>query len=427
MAAPPSTPTIPLDVLSRQNAPTVLDVIRVFNDNVGYINVRSQTTTASVPGVTTLGSRAGSPYPHTFGAQSANVLMDGFGSALARLVDVSDDARVALAVFLMSTRYSVLHGVDTEPGLQSYLNGLYVQSLNFILRDVAHFAPRDAPGGNWTVAFSPGGGRADFEYRLNGTLVAAGEIKPSSAASDHLIRQEMPTDAPHANIYTPAAASGAVPDDTTPVIAITHCLGRGGTSDVYAATTVPGVPWPVAAKLSVPFAEAMRVNSDSATSISAEDISLAERQVRFMHATEALVLAGPLAKLQGVAVPRFFGAYHALVPHSTYSQEWALAPEASVELWATVMERTERVDFHSMTAADKLAIVGRYRQIHAAGVLHRDPGARHWHRSIEDGRMLVIDFGVSMTRDDIGDGFDVWARDELKQVKEMLGLREPRR
>jgi hypothetical protein len=115
------------------------------------------------------------------------------------------------------------------------------------------------------------------------------------------------------------------------------------------------------------------------------------------------------------------------VPHSAYSQEWALAPEASVELWATVMERTERVDFHSMTAADKLAIVDRYRQIHAAGVLHRDPGARHWHRSIEDGRMLVIDFGVSMTRDDIGDGFDVWARDELKQVKEMLGLREPRR
>lgn len=74
------------DLLSRQNAPTVLDVIRVFTQHVHYMTVRSQTTTSSVPGETTLRKLINSPYPHSFGAQPANV---GFATALQRVVDIS--------------------------------------------------------------------------------------------------------------------------------------------------------------------------------------------------------------------------------------------------------------------------------------------------------------------------------------------------
>lgn len=185
------------DLLSRQNAPTVLDVIRVFTQHVHYMTVRSQTTTSSVPGETTLRKLINSPYPHSFGAQPANVLLHGFATALQRVVDISDRTRNRLTVYLEAANDSVLRGVDLEVNPQQYLYALYFQSVNSIIQNASHFTPGDVPEGNWTIATSVGGGRG-VEYRVGDELVTVIEIKPSSAAGDRMILCDMPEAAPDA-------------------------------------------------------------------------------------------------------------------------------------------------------------------------------------------------------------------------------------
>lgn len=74
-----------------------------------------------------------------------------------------------------------------------------------------------------------------------------------------------------------------------------------------------------------------------------------------------------------------------------------------------------------LTHADKMEVVTRYRQLHAAGVIHGDVGQRHWRRAEDDDRLLIIDFGLALGREDVDD-FEMAARDEMWQVEFLLGM-----
>lgn len=73
-------------------------------------------------------------------------------------------------------------------------------------------------------------------------------------------------------------------------------------------------------------------------------------------------------------------------------------------------------------------ILARYRELHAAGVLHGDANARNWVRGPHQ-RIRLIDFNLSKTRADLdspacGSRWDFEAASEMNDVRDYLGVRE---
>ncbi|TYJ58721.1 hypothetical protein B9479_000557 [Cryptococcus floricola] len=134
---------------------------------------------------------------------------------------------------------------------------------------------------------------------------------------------------------------------------------------------------------------------------------------------EAALYSGPLASLQGGAVPALYGSYSGAMCLGLVSEGYPLHIELMEDVGGPAAGEGELRD---LPLQDRQAIRDLYHQIHAVRVLHRDIEPRHIRRRA-DGRFALIDFDSSRKVKDGLEG-DRTLASEGRRVAAMLGLND---
>ncbi|ODN77131.1 hypothetical protein L202_05662 [Cryptococcus amylolentus CBS 6039] len=133
---------------------------------------------------------------------------------------------------------------------------------------------------------------------------------------------------------------------------------------------------------------------------------------------EAALYNGPLASLQGGAVPASYGSFSGAMCLGLISGGYPLHIELMEDVGGPAAGESELQD---LPLQDRQAIRDLYHQIHAVRVLHRDVEPRHIRRRA-DGRFALIDFDASRSVQDGPEG-DRRLASEGRRVAAMLGLK----
>ncbi|WVQ84919.1 hypothetical protein IAT38_007082 [Cryptococcus sp. DSM 104549] len=133
---------------------------------------------------------------------------------------------------------------------------------------------------------------------------------------------------------------------------------------------------------------------------------------------ETSLYRGPLAGLQGEAVPSVYGSFEGAMCLS-------LGMHGGFKIFIELMEdvglpAAGKGDLLDLPLSEKLQIQSLYRQLHDARVLHRDIQPRHIRRR-SDGRFALIDFDSSREVKVNSKG-DKELAAEMRLVENMLGL-----
>jgi hypothetical protein len=151
-----------------------------------------------------------------------------------------------------------------------------------------------------------------------------------------------------------------------------------------------------------------------------------EARRRIMH--EATLYEQPLAPLQGVVVPRFFGLWSGCLgsPGATPPRE----AEQGIEILLLVTEYLpdECPPRYEMTPSQKEVIKDLYASLAKAGVVHGDIERRHWRAGREGWRLL--DFEGAKWKEHPEKGLNVkqwkkaWAREARDEAAYIEGSLE---
>ncbi|TYJ51584.1 hypothetical protein B9479_007843 [Cryptococcus floricola] len=131
---------------------------------------------------------------------------------------------------------------------------------------------------------------------------------------------------------------------------------------------------------------------------------------------EAALYSGPLASLQGEAVPASYGSFIGAMCLGLVSGGYPLHIELMEDVGGPAAGEGELRD---LPLQNKQAIRDLYNQLHAVRVLHRDVEPRHILRRA-DGRFALIDFDSSRSVEDGLEG-DRRLASEGRRVAAMLG------
>ncbi|ODO01383.1 hypothetical protein I350_06202 [Cryptococcus amylolentus CBS 6273] len=134
---------------------------------------------------------------------------------------------------------------------------------------------------------------------------------------------------------------------------------------------------------------------------------------------EAALYSGPLASVQGGAVPAVYGSFSGAMCLGIVSGGYPLHIELMEDVGGLAAGEGELRD---LPVQDRQAIRDLYHQIHAVRVLHRDIEPRHILRRA-DGRFALIDFDSSRSVEDGPEG-DRRLASEKRGVAAMLGLKK---
>ncbi|WVR09825.1 hypothetical protein IAU60_006901 [Kwoniella sp. DSM 27419] len=140
--------------------------------------------------------------------------------------------------------------------------------------------------------------------------------------------------------------------------------------------------------------------------------------VRASIKRELDLLTGPLAPLQGIAVPKVLGVYATCIEDT--------------EVWAIMMEDCgEPVALDELLPHDKTALLRLYSGLHDHGVLHGDVRPSNWlqaRKTITDlltpARFYIIDFGQSLSLETalpLGQDWETLCAGERDLVRRMMG------
>ncbi|ODO08282.1 hypothetical protein L198_00005 [Cryptococcus wingfieldii CBS 7118] len=134
---------------------------------------------------------------------------------------------------------------------------------------------------------------------------------------------------------------------------------------------------------------------------------------------EAALYRGPLASLQGGAVPASYGSFSGAMSLALVSGGYPLHIELMEDVGVPAAGEGKLRD---LPLQDRQAIRHLYRQIHAVRVLHIDIEPRHIRRRA-DGRFALIDFDASCSVEEGPEG-DRRLASEGRRVAAILGLKD---
>ncbi|WVQ80386.1 hypothetical protein IAT38_002491 [Cryptococcus sp. DSM 104549] len=155
-----------------------------------------------------------------------------------------------------------------------------------------------------------------------------------------------------------------------------------------------------------------------------EEFFLNSRAATRAYQRQAAMYSGPLAGLQGGAVPAVYGSFEGVlcVSLGPYGRS-----RVRIELLEDVGEPAAgKKGLRDLPLADRRKILDVYRQLHSARVDHSDNIVPRHIRRRADGRFALIDFAFSR-KVRLGAEGDAWLASELAYVAGMLGLRRKKK